>query len=306
MKHFTTHLRPRLLLVALVLLNCMSAAAEEFTVDGLWFYTSSSTTCSLTRPSSGEYEGDITIPSKVTFDGCTYSVKDIVEDAFKGCTGLTSVTIPNSVTSIGYNAFDGCTGLTSVTIPNSVTSIVSFAFSGCTGLTSVTISNSVTSIRSYAFYGCTGLTSVTIPNSVTSIGIYAFYGCTGLTSVTIPNSMTSIGNSAFEGCSGLTSIYSLATVPPSAGNDTFYSQLYSDATLYVPQGSLTAYQTADIWKNFSNIEEFDATGISGVTTGNDSKAEAIYGLDGRRIDAPRKGVNLIRMSDGTTRKVYVK
>ncbi len=116
MKQFTTHLHPCSLLAALLLalLNCLPAAADSFTVDGLWFYTSSSTTCSLTGPSSGECEGDITIPSKVTFDGCTYSVTDIVEDAFKGCTGLTSVTIPNSVTSIGIYAFENCRGLTSV------------------------------------------------------------------------------------------------------------------------------------------------------------------------------------------------
>ncbi len=138
----------------------------------------------------------------------------IDSNAFSGCTGLTSVTIPNSVTSIGASAFSGCTGLTSVTIPDSVTSIGSKAFSGCTGLTSITIPDSVTSIDASAFKGCTGLTSVTIPNSVTSIGSSAFEGCTGLTSITIPNSVTSIGSFAFEGCTGLTSI----TIPGSVTN----------------------------------------------------------------------------------------
>jgi len=104
---------------------------------------------------------------------------------FANYTSMTSITIPNSVTSIGRDAFSGCTGLTSITIPNSVTSIGMDAFSGCTGLTSITIPNSVTSISYYAFSGCTSLTSVTIPNSVTSIGMNAFRGCTGLTSITI-------------------------------------------------------------------------------------------------------------------------
>ena len=140
-----------------------------------------------------------------------------------------SITIPNSVTSIGNLAFSGCTGLTSVTIPNSVISIGVFAFSGCTGLTSVTIPNSVTSIGDDAFSGCTGLTapvynahvfaymptsysgSYTIPDGIESIAGSAFYGCTGLTSVTIPNSMTSIGEGAFAGCTGLTSV----TIPNS-------------------------------------------------------------------------------------------
>ncbi len=144
----------------------------------------------------------VTIPNSVTSIG--YS-------AFSGCSGLTSVTIPNSVTSIGERAFSGCSGLTSVTIGNSVTSIGYYAFSGCYGLTSVTIPNSVTSIRERAFSGCSGLTSVTIPNSVTSIGERAFSGCSGLTSVTIGNSVTSIGYYAFDGCYGLTSV----TIPNS-------------------------------------------------------------------------------------------
>jgi hypothetical protein len=109
----------------------------------------------------------------------------------------TSVTIPNSVTSIENWAFYGCTSLTSVIIPNSVTSIGSWAFKDCESLTSVTIPNSVTEIRRGAFYGCTSLTSVTIPNSVTSIENWAFEGCTGLKEIVIPNSVTEIGHGAF-------------------------------------------------------------------------------------------------------------
>ena len=139
----------------------------------------------------------ITIPNSVTSIG---------GGAFSGCSSLTSVTIPNSVTSIGTYAFQGCSSLSSVTIPNNVTSIEAGAFSGCSSLTSVTIPNSVTSIGDYAFDGCSGLTSVTIPNSVTSIGDWAFRSCTALTSVTIPNSVTSIGSYAFYGCSSLTSV----------------------------------------------------------------------------------------------------
>ena len=133
---------------------------------------------------------------------------------FSGCSGLTSVTIPNSVTSIGDYAFSGCSGLTSITIPNSVTSIGDYAFRDCSGLTSITIPNSVTSIGDYAFSGCSGLISVTIPNSVTSIADNAFQNCRSLTSVTIPNSVTSIGDNAFRDCSGLTSV----TIPNSVTN----------------------------------------------------------------------------------------
>ena len=107
-----------------------------------------------------KFNGVAKIISKLTYKGHTFEVLEIGDYAFNYCRGLTSVTIPNSVTRIGVEAFDGCTGLTSVTIPNSVTSIGSGAFDGCTGLTSITIGNSVTSIGDYAFSGCTGLTDV--------------------------------------------------------------------------------------------------------------------------------------------------
>ncbi len=126
--------------------------------------------------------------------------------AFRGCTGLTSITIPSSVTSIGGYAFYGCTGLTSIEIPSSVTSIGDMAFNKCLGLTSIELPSSVTSIGYGAFSNCTGLTSIEIPSSVTSIGKYAFYSCSGLTSIEIPSSVTSIGDYAFQGCSGLTSV----------------------------------------------------------------------------------------------------
>ena len=148
---------------------------------------------------NGEEVKDLVIPNSVTSIG---------GGAFRGCSGLTSVTIGNSVTNIGYEAFEGCSGLTSVTIGNSVTSIEGGAFRACSGLTSVTIPNSVTSsIGRYAFEGCSGLTSVTIGSGVTSIESFAFEGCSGLTSVTIGNSVTSIGVYAFRGCNGLTSVH---------------------------------------------------------------------------------------------------
>jgi len=168
----------------------------------------------VTAIGTGEYSGyldgfrgylnltSIIIPNSVT---------SINHYAFRGCTGLTSISIPNSVTSIGDEAFRECTSLTSISIPNSVTSIGENAFYECTSLSSITISNSVTSISDWAFAGCTSLTSIIIPNSVTSIGVYAFSECTSLTSITIPNSVTSIGGGAFYGCTSLTSI----TIPNS-------------------------------------------------------------------------------------------
>ncbi len=139
------------------------------------------------------------------------SVKSIGNEAFSWCSSLMELDIGTGVTSIGDNAFSDCSGLTSVTIPNSVTSIGERAFSFCYGLTDVDIGTGVTSIRDYTFYACSGLTSVTIPNSVTSIGDEAFSGCSGLTDVVIGTGVTSIGDYAFSDCSGLT----IMTIPPS-------------------------------------------------------------------------------------------
>jgi hypothetical protein len=168
------------------------------------------------------------------------SVISIGEMAFEGCSNLISVTIGNSVTSIGRMAFSGCTSLTSVIIGNSVTSIGVEAFKGCTSLSSVTIPNSITSIGVTAFSGC-GLTSVTIPASVTSIGHGAFGNCQKLTSVIIPSSVTSIGNIAFVNCRSLTSITIPASVT-SIGNQAFSGCGLTSVTF---QGTINLEDTND-------------------------------------------------------------
>ncbi len=184
--------------------------------------------------SNGVSSASYCIPTtlkEVVINGCSY----IPYGAFSRCGGLTSVTIGNSVTSLGRYAFLLCSGLTEVTIPETVTEMGEGVFSSCNGLTKVTINNSailsntypyssylktvfgsqvteyvlpedITSLDRNLFRDCSSLTSITIPNSVTEIALGAFMGCTGLTSITIPNSVTSIGESAFQGCTGLTEL----------------------------------------------------------------------------------------------------
>ncbi|UKK48490.1 leucine-rich repeat domain-containing protein [Prevotella sp. E9-3] len=206
-------MKKQLLLFALMLLPLVVSAheIEVKNTDGVtiyYNYINNATELEVTYKGyyPDSYQGNVVIPEEVTYMDKTRKVTSIGNNAFRGCSGLTSITIPNSVTSIGDVAFYKCSGLTAITIPNSVTTIGASAFYGCSSLTSVTIPNSVTSIEGYTFYGCSSLTSVTIPNSVTSIGDGAFFGCSGLTSVTIPNTVTSIGTHAFYGCSRLNSV----------------------------------------------------------------------------------------------------
>ena len=171
------------------------------------------------------YKGDEPTGALVINEG----TKGIIAKAFYNCTGITSVVIPNSVTSIGEYAFRGCSisepvyndncfayfpcgYATEYTIPDGIRQISGAAFYNCSDIISVTMPNSVTSIDMYAFRGCTGLTSVTLPDSLTKIGLHAFINCSGLTSVTIGNLVESIGESAFSHCDNLEAVYYTGTI----------------------------------------------------------------------------------------------
>lgn len=184
--------------------------------------------------------------------------KGIVDYAFYNCAGVTSITIPDSVTSIGDYAFR-CNGLESVIIPDSVTSIGNYAFYNCNELTNVTIGNGVTSIGDYAFAACK-IRSVTIGNSVTRIGNYAFSGGNIMKSVTIPDSVTSIGCSVFYGCWELISI----TIPDSVtsiGQNAFHRTAWYDNQ---PNGLVYAGKVAYKYKETNNTSVVIKDGTKGI------------------------------------------
>ena len=214
-------------------------------------------------------------------DNCYTSNDEIGEKAFTDCSRLTSLTLPVGITSIGYDAFAYCSGLTSLTLPAGITSIGEYAFSGCSGLTSLTLPAGITSIDKYAFSGCSRLTSLTLPAGITSIGEFAFSYCSGLTSIYVyAEKVPRIGRYAFEGCAS------------------------RKCTLYVPKGTYDNYRLSE-FGYFENIVEFDATGIDKTTTSTDVEEVSRYSLNGQRLVGPTKGLNIVKYSDGSVKKVAV-
>ena len=211
---------------------------------------------------------------------------------------------PTSNDKIGDNAFCDCSGLTSLTLPSGVTEIGNAAFEGCSGLASLTLPSGVTKIGDNAFCDCSGLTSLTLPSDVTEIGNAAFEGCSGLTSLTLPSGVAKIGDYAFHGCSGLTSIYVYAEKLPNMGNDVFEGCDAKKCTVYVPKGTYDDYWLSE-FGYFENIVEFDPTGINNVITSNDAKELSRYSVNGQRLSAPTKGLNIVKYSDGSVKKVAV-
>ena len=213
--------------------------------------------------------------------------------------------IHTSNDKLGDYVFKDCYGLTSLTLPSSVTKIGCYALSNCIGLTSLTLPSSITEIGELAFLNCRGLTNFTIPSGVTSIGSGAFFCCYGLISLTIPSSVTAIGSMAFNRCSSLTSIYAYMEKLPETGSNLFLGCDEKKCTVYVSKGTGNAYFRSAEFGYFYNIVEFDATGIDKVATSTNVKEVSRYSVNGKRLSAPAKGLNIVKYSDGSVKKVVV-
>ena len=267
------------------------AEVNTFTENGIYYKLKSDGTLEVTGLASWTTRADI--PSSLTVNGTKYKVTSIGDYAFEGRSDITYLSIQYSMKSIGKYAFRDCGSnmtvnianleawckmelgnehssplssagkvllydveTTSISIPETVTSIGKYTFYQCRSLTSLYISGSVTSIGSSAFEDCTGLTSVTLSIGLTSIGGSSFEGCKGLTSITIPSTVTSIALNAFKDCSSLNNITS-EIQQPFAINDNVFST-YDTATLKVPEGTKSAYQSTAGWSLFKNITDGQA------------------------------------------------
>ena len=279
---------------ALALLAAASAWAQRFQSGDLYYYitNASNKTVAVTYEyqwSSSNYSSlptTVTIPETVSYNGTTYSVTSIGDQAFYYCSALTQVNIPESVTSIGGSAFRYCSALTQVTI-----------------------GDGVKSIGEGAFLGCSALTQVTIGDGVESIGNYAFFGCSALTQVTIGDGVTSIGNSAFQFCSALAEINVLATVPPTITASTF-SNINLQVKVSIPEGSRDAYMADENWKQLLGLSEGQANGTCGdnltwtFTTADStltiSGTGDMYNSDDQPWYNFNQGIKNISLPDGMT------
>ena len=257
------------------------------------------------------------------------SITKMGECVFYYCKNLSSVKLPSEITAISNGAF-GYSSLKDIELPAGITSIGDDAFVNCSNLQNINLPSGITTIGTGAFWDCSNLTNVILPSALASIGAIAFANCSNLANVTLSSNITSIGYSAFSDCNSLKnltiskdvtsikdirfyyeydeleleSVYVAWENPIEAGS--FFDRIkISNCTLYVPQGTKEAYANADVWKDFGNIIEYDATGIDKVTNRSDVKEISRYSLNGQRVTSPTKGVNIVVYSDGSIKKVAV-
>ena len=200
-------MKKTLLVFAALCCTTMANAVNQYAVKiGNIFYTLNSEKKVATVTWGGayntagtpEYTGDIQIPASVESEGETYIVSHISDDAFCGCIGLTSVSLPKGMEFIGNSAFKDCTSLSSISLPEGLDFIAGNVFEGCTGLSSISLPEGLQSISSYAFKGCSGITSIAIPSTVKTIGSFAFDG-TQLKEIFIySDSLTSVEPKAWD------------------------------------------------------------------------------------------------------------
>lgn len=266
--------------------------------------------------------------------------------AFAYCTELTSLTISSNVTSVQRIAFSFCPKLAQIivedgnskydsrdncnaiiekadntlalgckntVIPSSVKSIGKDAFAGCSEMTTIDIPDQITMINSEAFSSCTNLKSVHLPENLKTIGKHSFQSCTSLTDITIPKNVVEILEQAFANCYNLRSVISKIEEPKDILTNVFSvdtylgcPDIYNNATLYVPAGTIDLYKAKTGWQEFHNILDTEPSNVKTAIQGDVETIKDSYSLYGKRQSQVQKGINIVRMNNGLMKKVVVK
>ena len=229
------------------------------------------------------------IPHDLTVKNKTYTVTEVADSAFFGCTKMTTATLPASLTQIGELAFAHCTCLAAIELPESLSSLGNSAFLGCTALSSIKLPMSLTSIDDYTFNNCVNISEITLPTVLTTIGHGAFRRCYGLQTIELHDKLTSIGIDAFNGCN-LTDIISHNVRPPKFDVETSFSN-YS-ANVIVPDEGYNDYLASD-WQNFYNTKSVSQAGLSVILPDEDV-----------RITVVGRDISVSGVADGTGVSVY--
>ena len=226
--------------------------------------------------------------------------------AFEDCEYLRRAVIPSTLRRIASYMFEGCERLTDVTIAEGVEEIGDGAFKGCEALETLDLPASLRRMGDQSLAECSALSAIALPEGLTAIGEEAFKDDESLATATLPSTLTEVGRGAFMGCSALTSLRVDAVTPPTAYVNSFIDVDVEACTLYVPNGAVDAYRAAPYWQDFLRITDERPVGIGNVTVGPEPNVVGRYGIDGRPVVEGERGFQILRMSDGTWRKVMVK
>lgn len=269
-------MKQRTILLAAMIIMAAACANAAFYEGSISYSITTDGDARVDGYKSGKYLGNVNIPSTVRYNGRTYDVTCIGNQAFYGCNTIESVSIPGSVTTIESGAFNGCSRLVSVnmaggalrkisgyafansgiqgiTIPSSVTEMEGSVFAKCKQLTSVTLGAGLTAIPSDMCSGCSNLTYIQIPSNIRKIGDRAFQNC-NLTTIDIPSKVTSIGLEVFRGNHNISKVISRILVPKGINAKNFEPEVYNKAILYVPLGKQSDYRKLDGWGSFKTIK----------------------------------------------------
>ncbi|MDE5887675.1 MAG: leucine-rich repeat domain-containing protein [Muribaculaceae bacterium] len=260
-------------------------AGDEFEYQGIWYTVidPEAMTCKTKdgkatdgqSVAGNDFNGNLVIPATVSDGTYDYTVMALGRGGFNHAIGLTSVVLPETITSIPESAFDGCSNLTSISIPETVTSISVYAFSGCSSLAEVKLPDNLTSLGYSAFGNCSSLTSIVIPVSLTQLQNQTFIGCSSLRIIEIPATVESFDYMVFGGCAADVEVTYRAEVPVAAGDDLFGNDAYINGTLNMPYAPLAVVQSTVPWNKFKRIVAGD--GSAGfVSAGDDFEYKGIW------------------------------
>ena len=267
------------------------AFSTRIVEDSLFYDLDMSTrTAKLAGKNFNQSFANVVIPSSIELWGIDCDVVGITDYAFYNCTNLKSITLPESIVSIGEYAFQK-SGLTEVVIPDNVKSIGASAFTECSGLVSVSLPRNLSLIRMNTFWNCTGLQSVTFPEDLETIGTFAFAKCTSLKKVDLPATLTILESGAFKFCENLMDIYCRAMTPPNADALGVFKNISPEATLHVPNDALRAYKNANKWVEFKYIVPIEEDTDAIMVQKSEPDTHLLFDLQGRPVkDAPTHGI----------------